>query len=81
MNYYTLTAEARCDIAAFLRITNDIHIISIRGLTNYPDTDITFKSRLTYNQVQAVLQQVVDGHVMVRTLKSISPPDEDPVAI
>lgn len=35
----------------------------------FPDVEFEFKSRLTLNEILAILKRQIDSHVMVETLK------------
>jgi len=72
--HYKLRAECLDDVLLLIKkIPSNVWGIKIIQWGPMPDFEFEFKSRLTLDEILAILRKQVDSHVMMETLK---PSDE-----
>jgi hypothetical protein len=71
---YAFRAECRRDVDLFVELAKvdqkDIEITPDNSGFGFPDCDVILYSNNTLKQIRAIMDNIVDGHVMFETLNS-----------
>jgi len=69
-NHYKLRAECIDDVVQLInKIQKNVWCIKIEQWGTMPDVEFEFKSRLTLDEILAILSNQVDSHIMMLTLR------------
>lgn len=73
MTIYSFRAECLVDVERFLSKANELSIKLTKDNQDevFPDIEIEFESDTDIEGIRNVLRQVVDGHVMIQTLRPV----------
>ncbi len=70
---YKLRAEGINDVLNFLlSAAKSIKSYKIIGNSFIPDVEFEFESKLTQSELEEILEQIPDSHVMLETLKPLA---------
>jgi len=70
--HYKLRAECLNDVLLLIdKMPNNVWGMRIEQWGTMPDVEFEFKSRLTLDEILAVLSNQVDSHVMMDTLRPL----------
>lgn len=72
---YSFRAECSKDVANFLALCKEklIHCTNISGFADdaFPDVEVQLECEADLETLRNVIREVVDGHVMLETLKAV----------